>query len=159
MSLTIRAAKPGDAALVAGFIHGLAEYERLAHECEADEAKVTQALFCASPRVFCDIAEWDGQAAGFALWFYNFSTFRTCHGLYLEDLFVRPEHRSRGIGKGLIDHLARRCVDEGLKRLEWSVLEWNAPAIQFYEGLGAELMSEWRICRLTGAALEARGRG
>jgi GNAT superfamily N-acetyltransferase len=137
------------------FVRDLAEYEQLAHEVVATRADFERALFAEHPKAFCDIAEWDGEPAGFALWFYNFSTFRGRHGIYLEDLYVRPEHRGRGIGKALLQGLAQRAAAEGLARVEWAVLDWNAPAIRFYEGLGAMLLPDWRVCRLTGTALEA----
>jgi GNAT superfamily N-acetyltransferase len=155
--LTLRDAAPGDGELIAGFIRELAEYEKLAHEAQADPAELERALFGPAPKVFCDIAAWDGAPVGFALWFYNFSTFRGRHGIYLEDLYVRPDQRGRGVGKALITGLARRCIDQGLARLEWAVLEWNAPAIGFYQGLGAQVMDDWRICRLTGEALAKVG--
>ena len=155
--LTIRPARPGDEALVSDLIRALAEYEKLAHEAEATPADVARALFSPAPKAFCDIAEWDGEPVGFALWFYNYSTFRGRHGIYLEDLFVRPAARGKGAGKALITGLARRCVEQGLPRLEWSVLDWNVSAIGFYEGLGAKVMDDWRICRLTGEALVAVG--
>lgn len=131
MTPAIRPARAGDAALVLSFIRKLADYEKLRHEAVATEAEIDAALFGASPRVFCDIAEWDGEPAGFALWFYNFSTFHGRHGIYLEDLFVDPDHRGRGIGKALLQALARRCVAEGLTRLQWWVLDWNEPSITF----------------------------
>lgn len=154
MTVTIRPARPGEAGLVLAFIRELAEYEKLAHEVEADEAMIDRALFGPGPRAFCDIAERAGEPIGFALWFYNFSTFRGRHGLYLEDLFVRPEHRGNGAGRALLAHLARRCVAEGLGRLEWWVLDWNEPAIGVYRTLGAQPMDEWTVFRLTGEALE-----
>lgn len=154
MSLHIRPARPGDAPVVFGFIRELAAYERLAHEVDATEATIDAALFSETPRVFCDIAEWDGEPVGFALWFYNFSTFRGRHGIYLEDLYVRESARGRGIGKALLAALAGRCRDEGLARLEWWVLDWNAPSIAFYESLGAVPMDEWTVMRVTGEALE-----
>ncbi|HEY8214762.1 MAG TPA: GNAT family N-acetyltransferase [Methylocystis sp.] len=150
----IRPAARDDGALVTSFVRELAEYEKLSHEVEASEDMLTDALFAPSPRVFCDIAESDGAPAGFALWFYTFSSFRGRHGLWLEDIFVRPQFRGGGIGKALLAHLARRCVEEGLGRFEWSVLDWNAPSIAFYEAQGAKLMHEWKICRMTGPALE-----
>ncbi|ALA16351.1 MULTISPECIES: GNAT family N-acetyltransferase [Chelatococcus] len=153
MSLVIRPAQPADLGLVAALVRELAEYEKLAHEVEATEGDLETALFGANPRVFCDIAEWRGEPAGFALWFYNFSTFLGRHGLYLEDLFVRPAFRGEGIGKALLAHLARRCVEEGLGRLEWWVLDWNEPAIGFYKRQGARMMDEWTVCRVTGDAL------
>lgn len=154
MTLTIRKAEERDASLVFDFIRELAEYERLAHEVDATEADVAKALFSAQPRVFADIAEWEGRPAGFALWFYNFSTFRGRHGIYLEDLYVRPEFRSKGIGKALLQHLARRCMAEGLPRLEWWVLDWNEPALRFYRSIGAIPMDEWTVQRVTGEALK-----
>jgi GNAT superfamily N-acetyltransferase len=155
MSLTIRTAEPADAALVLAFIRELAEYERLSHAVTASEADIGEALFGASPRVFCDLVESDGETVGFALWFYNFSTFVGRCGLYLEDLYVRPSARGLGAGKALLRTLARRCVDERLGRLEWAVLDWNAPAIGFYDSLGALSLDDWRIRRLTGEALQA----
>ena len=156
-SLSLRPATPEDLATIFQLICGLAEYEKLLPDVDATEERLGAALFGASPRVFCDIAEWaaDGQrqTAGFALWFYNFSTFRGRHGLYLEDLFVQPAFRSRGIGKALLAHLARRCVTEGLTRLEWAVLDWNEPALRFYRSLGAMALEEWVPHRVTGDAL------
>jgi GNAT superfamily N-acetyltransferase len=152
---TFRAATHGDADLVLGFVGELAAYERLAHAAGATAADIEAALFCDHPKVFCDLAEVEGEAVGFALWFYSFSTFVGRHGIYLEDLFVRPEARGSGIGRALLRRLAQRCVDEGLGRLEWSVLDWNAPAIAFYDSLGSVSMDDWRMRRLDGAALNA----
>ena len=151
----VRPATPADAGLIYGFIRGLAEYEKLLHEVEATQADVEAALFSEHPRAFCDIAEADGTPVGFALWFYNYSTFRGRHGIYLEDLFVIPQARGLGAGKALLRALARRCEAEGLARLEWSVLDWNAPAIAFYDSLGAGAQSGWTVRRLTGAPLKA----
>ncbi|MBP6013053.1 MAG: GNAT family N-acetyltransferase [Alphaproteobacteria bacterium] len=153
----IRAAQPGDAPLVFSFIRDLAEYEKLLDDVVATTADIERALFGANPRVFCDIAAWDGAPAGFALWFYNFSTFRGRHGIYLEDLFVRPAFRGKGLGKALLQHLAKRAVAEGCARVEWSVLDWNEPSIKFYESLGAIPMEEWTVFRLTGDALKKLG--
>jgi diamine N-acetyltransferase len=157
MSVEIRPARFGEAALVLNFVQELAAYERLADEVEADEAAIHEALFGASPRVFCDIAQWEGEPVGFALWFLNFSSFRGRNGIYLEDLFVRPAYRGRGIGRALLRTLAARCVTEGWPRLEWAVLDWNQPAIDFYEAEGATLMQEWTICRVSGEALRRLG--
>ncbi len=157
MSLAIRPARPGDAALVLRFVRELAEYERLTHEVDATEAMIDAALFGVSPRVFCHIAEWQGEPVGFALWFLNFSSFRGRNGIYLEDIFVRPAMRGCGIGKALLCHLARRCVEEGWTRLEWSVLDWNEPSIKFYEAQGAVMMRDWTICRVSGDALRRLG--
>lgn len=153
MPVTIRPAVAADSALILRFIRDLADYEKLLDSVEATEAHVTAALFGDNPRAFADIAEIDGAPVGFALWFYNFSTFVGRHGIYLEDLFVRPEARGSGAGKALLANLARRCVDENLGRLEWSVLDWNAPSIAFYDSLGAAALDEWIIRRMTGAAL------
>lgn len=153
MGLTIRPARPGDATLVLALVRELAEYERLAHAVDATAAAIDAALFAPSPRVFCDIAEWSGEPVGIALWFLNFSSFRGRNGIYLEDIFVRPAFRGRGIGKALLAGLARRCMAEGWTRLEWAVLDWNTPSIEFYKRQGAELLTEWTICRVTGEAL------
>jgi len=152
--LTIRVAKPGDEALILSFIRELADYEKLSHAVVATEADVYARLFGDHPRAFCDIAETGGEAVGFAVWFFNFSTFLGQHGLYLEDLFVRPKFRGTGVGKALLASLAGRAVAEGCGRLEWWVLDWNAPAIEFYKSLGAEPMADWTVFRLTGEALE-----
>jgi GNAT superfamily N-acetyltransferase len=153
MSVTVRAATPDDAALIFGFIRDLAEYEKLLDELTATEGEVARDLFGDNPRVFCDIAEADGEPVGLAVWFYNYSTFKGRHGIYLEDLFVRPEARGKGAGKALLANLARRCIDEGLPRLDWAVLDWNAPSIAFYDSLGAEALDDWIIRRLGGDAL------
>ena len=117
------------------------------------------ALFGANPRLFCEIAEWNGEAVGFAVWFVNFSTFSGRSGIYLEDLFVRPAQRGKGIGKALLAHLAKQCVANGWSRLQWSVLDWNTPSIEFYKSLGAVLMDEWTVCRVGGPALTALAQG
>jgi GNAT superfamily N-acetyltransferase len=151
--LILREAQPKDAALVFEFIQALAEYEKLADDVVTNAAETGEKLFGPNPRVFCDIAEWDGAPAGFALWFYNFSTFRGRHGIYLEDLFVKPEFRGKSIGKALLVNLAKRAVAQDCARVEWSVLDWNTPSIDFYKALGAVPMDEWTIFRLTGDAL------
>jgi len=154
MPLSIRPARAGEAALVLQFVRELAEYEKLTHECEATEAMIDAALFGPQPRIACDVAEWDGAPVGFALWFLNFSTFSGRSGIYLEDLFVRPAFRGRGIGKALMVHLARRCLAEGWGRLQWSVLDWNTPSIDFYKSLGGVLLDEWTVVRVSGDALQ-----
>ena len=159
MSLAIRPARPGEAGRVLSFVRELAEYEKLANEVEATEAMIADALFGASPLVYCDIAEWSGEPAGFQVWFVNFSTFSGRYGIYLEDLFVRPALRGKGIGKALLAHLAGHCVENGWSRLQWSVLDWNTPSIAFYKSLGAELMDEWTVCRVAGPALTALAQG
>ena len=153
MSLLIRPARPEDGALVYAFIRELAAYEQLEADLSASAEDIAAALFAPAPRVFCALAQWQDEAAGFALWFYNFSTFRGRHGIYLEDLFVRPHLRGRGIGKALLVELARRAVREGCARLEWSVLAWNSPSIAFYEALGARRQEGWHGYRLSDGAL------
>lgn len=155
MALEIRPARPGEEGLVLGFIRKLAEYEKLLHEVEACEDDLREGLFGATTRCHCDLAFWNGQPAGFALWFYNFSTFAGKAGIYLEDLFVEPEMRGHGIGKALLKGLARRCVDEGLPRLQWWVLDWNEPSIAVYKSLGAKPMDEWTVFRVSGDELKA----
>jgi GNAT superfamily N-acetyltransferase len=159
MSLAIRRARRDEAGLVLSLVRELAEYEKLLHEVEATEAMIAEALFGHNPRLFCEIAEWKGEPCGFAVWFVNFSTFSGRSGIYLEDLFVRPAQRGNGIGKALLVHLAKQCVDNGWSRLQWSVLDWNTPSIEFYKSLGAVLMDEWTVCRLNGPALMALARG
>ena len=155
MTLTIRPATPADLPLIAQFIRDLADYEKLAHEVRFDEAKLHENLFGARPYAEVVIGEIDGAAQGFALFFHNFSTFEGRPGIYLEDLFVRPEARGSGLGKALLAHLASLVVARDCARLEWSVLDWNAPAIGFYQSLGAKLMDDWTVMRVDGEALTA----
>ena len=154
MTLEIRPARRGEEGLVLSFIAKLADYEKLAHEVTATEADLREGLFGREPRCHCDLAFWNGAPAGFALWFYNFSTFAGKAGIYLEDLFVEPELRGRGIGKALLKTLARRCMAEGLPRLQWWVLDWNEPSIAVYKSLGAKPMDEWTVFRVSGPELE-----
>lgn len=153
-SLTIRSARAGEAGLVLQFVRELSEYEKLAHAVEATEAALDAVLFADQPRVFCEFAEWDGEVVGFAVWLFDYSTFTGRYGIYLEDLFVRPAHRGKGIGKALMVHLARQCVAHGATNFQWSVLNWNTPSIEFYKSLGAQLKGEWIICRVSGDALK-----
>lgn len=156
--IDVRAATAEDTPLVLDFIRGLAEYERLEHECVATEERVRATLFGATPQAEVAIAWVGEEAAGFALFFHNYSTFLARRGLYLEDLFVRPAWRGRGVGRALLAHLARLALDRGCGRLEWWVLDWNEDAIAFYERLGARAMSDWTVYRLTGDALERLAR-
>ena len=153
MTIAIRSAQPGEADLILRLIRELAEYERLLHEAVATEADIEAMLFSPKPRAFCDIAFLDGEPVGFALWFYNLSTFLGRHGIYLEDLYVRQQARGHGAGKALLARLARRCVEENLGRMDWSVLDWNTPSAEFYDSLGATSQREWIGRRLTGEAL------
>jgi len=153
MTVSIRSATPADLPLIAQFIRDLADYEKLAHEVRFDEAKLGEKLFGPPPYAEVVIGEIDGTPQGFALFFHNFSTFEGRPGIYLEDLFVRPEARGSGLGKALLTHLAALCTARDCARLEWSVLDWNAPAIGFYQSLGAKLMDEWTVMRVDGDAL------
>ncbi|MGH7120450.1 MAG: GNAT family N-acetyltransferase [Acetobacteraceae bacterium] len=157
-AFSLRPAAPKDMATLLRLIRALAEYERLADEVHATEADLTTALFGPAPRSAALIAEVAGEAAGFALWFYTFSTFTGRPGLYLEDIYVTPEHRGRGIGHAVFRYLAHLAEAEGCARVEWSVLDWNAPALRFYAALGAELMSDWTVQRLSGRKLAALAR-
>jgi diamine N-acetyltransferase len=157
--MTIRRARADEAGLVHALIRELAEYEKLLHEMKATEADIAEALFGDNPRLSCDIAEWNGEPAGFALWFVNFSSFAGKHGIYLEDLFVRPALRGKGIGKALLVHLANECIANGWERLQWAVLDWNTPSIEFYKSLGAGMMDDWTLCRVSGPALQALADG
>lgn len=150
----IRPSTVRDAGLILGFIRELAEYEKLAHEVVATEADIRAQLFGPNPKAECVIAELDGKPVGFALYFHNFSTFVAKPGLYLEDLYVKPEFRGKGYGRRLLSYLAKLAVTCDCGRFEWAVLDWNAPAIHFYQGLGAKMMQSWRINRLSGNALQ-----
>ena len=153
-SAYIRAADPNDVPLVLQLIRELAEYERMSGDVVATEAMLADALFGARPSAEVLIAMLDAEPVGFALFFHNFSTFAGRRGVYLEDLYVRPEARGRGLGRALLQELARIAIDRDCARLEWSVLDWNEPAIGFYRSLGAIAMDEWTVNRITGDALE-----
>lgn len=157
MTLSIRPASSADLPLIAGLIRDLAKYEKLAHEVRFDEAVLHEKLFGPRPYAEVVIGELDGVAQGFALFFHNFSTFEGKPGIYLEDLFVRPEARGSGLGKALLAHLAILAVERDCARLEWSVLDWNEPAIGFYRKLGARLMDDWTVMRLDSANLARLG--
>jgi GNAT superfamily N-acetyltransferase len=154
VSLVIRTARREDSALIFALVRELADYENLSGEMDATPEQIAAALFAPEPRLFCDIAEWNGAPAGFSVWFLNYSTFRGRHGIYVEDLFVRPQLRGHGIGKALMARLAKHCVEQDYARFEWAVLDWNKPSIAFYQSIGAQMMDEWRICRLSGQALK-----
>lgn len=151
----IRRATPADLAAVTALVYDLAEYEKSRAECTVTEEQLAVALFGANPALFGHVVEDDGVVVGTALWFRNFSTWDGVHGIYLEDLYVRPEFRGRGHGTGLLAALARECVDHGYSRLVWSVLNWNTPSIEFYDSLGARPQDEWTGYRLSGDALAA----
>ena len=153
-AIEIRAAGVEDVPLILHFIRRLAEYERLAHEVVATEEGLREGLFGARPAAEVVIAEADGEPLGFALFFHNYSTFLAQPGIYLEDLYVRPEMRGGGVGRALLAHLARLAVERGCGRLEWWVLNWNEPAIGFYRALGAQPMDDWTVFRINGEALQ-----
>ncbi|WP_219413105.1 GNAT family N-acetyltransferase [Pseudonocardia nigra] len=155
----IRPIEPGDVPAVVTLVHELAAYEREPDSCHLAEHQLAGALFGAGPALFGHVAEVDGEVVGCALWFLNFSTWRGVHGVYLEDLYVRPAHRGRGLGRALLATLAAVCAERGYGRLEWSVLDWNEPSIAFYRALGAVGMDEWTTFRLDGDALAALAHG
>jgi len=154
----IRRVRPDDVDAVTGLIYDLAEYEKARHECTVTTEQIRAALFGPEPSVFGHVAEEaDGTVVGVALWFRNFSTWDGVHGVYLEDLYVRPEHRGAGHGRALLAALAHECVERGYTRLSWSVLNWNEPSIGFYRSLGAVPQDEWTTFRLSGDALRELG--
>jgi GNAT superfamily N-acetyltransferase len=154
----IRTATAADVPVIHAMVRDLAEYEKALHEVRLSEAQLSEALFGERPAAFAHVAETEsGEVVGFALWFLNFSTWRGVHGIYLEDLYVRPERRGGGFGKALLTELARICVERGYERLEWSVLDWNEPSIAFYRSLGALPQDEWTVFRLTDGALMSLG--
>jgi GNAT superfamily N-acetyltransferase len=157
-SIAIVPAAPADVPLILKMIRGLAEYERLSDQAVATEASIRASLFGPRPYAEVVLAYSGTTAVGFALFFHNFSTFLGRPGLYLEDLFVVPEWRGRGVGRRLLTHLAAIAVERGCGRFEWAVLDWNESAIGFYKRLGAEMLDDWRICRLTGEALDRAAR-
>lgn len=147
--MRVRPIKPADVSAVVTMVHELAAYERAPEECHLTAEQLSAALFGPAPALFGHVAEFEsGQLAGFALWFLNFSTWRGAHGIYLEDLYVRPEARGHGAGRALLAALAAICVERGYQRLEWWVLDWNEPALRFYRTLGAEPMNDWTVWRL-----------
>jgi GNAT superfamily N-acetyltransferase len=153
MALSLDPATPADVPLILDLIRELAEYEHEPESARATPEQIHDALFGEHPAAEAVIARIDGETAGWALWFQNFSTWTGKPGLWLEDLYVRPQDRRRGVGKALLIYLARLCVERGYGRFEWSVLDWNTPAVEFYRALGAEAMSEWTTQRLSGEAL------
>jgi GNAT superfamily N-acetyltransferase len=151
--VSVRPIRRGDVPAVVGLVRELAEYEKAAHEVRLTQEQLTAALFGDSPALFGHVAAHGGEIVGAALWFLNFSTWRGTHGIYLEDLYVQPAHRGRGLGRELLRTLAEVCVERGYSRLEWSVLDWNSPSIDFYRAAGAVPMDEWTVFRLTDDAL------
>ncbi|MGB5595264.1 MAG: GNAT family N-acetyltransferase [Crocosphaera sp.] len=158
-NLTIRPAKPADVADIFSLIQALAEYEKLSHQVTGSPEALEKHLFAEKPFAEGIIAQWEEKSVGFALFFSNYSTFLTKPGLYLEDIFVLPDYRRRGIGKAILAYVAQLAVERDAGRLEWSVLDWNAPAIGFYQQIGADVLPDWRICRVTGERLSKLGEG
>jgi GNAT superfamily N-acetyltransferase len=155
--MKIRPARRDEAAIILQLIKDLAEYEKAPDEVKATEKEILETIFAENPKVFCDFVEVDGDIAGMAIWFLNYSTWQGKHGIYLEDLYVRPEYRGRGYGKALLQHLASICNERGYGRFQWWVLDWNSPAIEFYRSLGAEAMSEWTVYRVSDEPLRRLG--
>ena len=155
--MKIRPAQRQEVGVVLQLIHDLAVYEKAPNEVEATEKELLEAIFSRDPKVFCDLVEVDGEIAGMAIWFLNYSTWQGKHGIYLEDLFIKPEYRGRGYGKALLKHLAKICDEKGYGRFQWWVLDWNSPAIEFYRSLGAVAMDEWTVYRVSGQALKELG--
>lgn len=155
--MRIRPAKKEEVGIVLQLIHDLALYEKAPNEVEATERELLETIFSSDPKVFCDLVEVDGEIAGMAIWFLNYSTWQGKHGIYLEDLFIKPEYRGRGYGKALLRHLAKICDERGYGRFQWWVLDWNSPAIEFYRSLGAVAMDEWTVYRVSGRALKDLG--
>jgi len=155
--LLIRSARPEESAIILRLIKDLAEYEKAPDQVEATESDLKATIFSKEPKVFCDVVEVDGEIVGMAIWFLNYSTWQGKHGIYLEDLFIKPEYRGRGYGKALLVHLAKLCEKKGFGRFQWWVLDWNSPAIEFYRSLGAEAMDEWTVYRVSGKALKDLG--
>ena len=156
---TLRPAREDDAPLILALVRELAEYERAPDECRATEPALRATLFGPTPQAEVVVAEWEGEPAGFALFFHNYSTWEARRGLYLEDLFVRPAFRGRGVGRALLEHLARVAVARGCGRFEWSVLDWNEPAVGFYRALGARSMDGWTVMRVDGDELRTLAGG
>jgi GNAT superfamily N-acetyltransferase len=156
--LKIRQARRDDVATILQLIKDLALYERASDKVEATEKEILETFFAPNPSVFCDLIEIDGHVVAIAIWFLNYSTWQGKHGIYLEDLYVKPEFRGRGYGKALLQHLAKICQERGYGRFQWWVLDWNSPAIEFYKRLGAEAMDEWTIYRLSGEYLRELGK-
>ena len=155
--MKIRPARKDEASIILQLIKDLAEYEKAPDEVKAGEKEIIETIFADNPKVFCDLVEVDGDIAGMAIWFLNYSTWQGKHGIYLEDLYVKPEYRGRGYGKALLQHLASICIERGYGRFQWWVLDWNSPAIEFYRSLGAEAMSEWTVFRVSGGPLRRLG--
>jgi GNAT superfamily N-acetyltransferase len=152
--MSIRAARIDDVDEILALIYELALYEKAPDEAKATREQIIESFFCENPKVFCELVEVDGEIAGCAIWFLNYSTWLGKHGIYLEDLFIRPQYRGKGYGKALLKYLAAICDERGYGRFQWWVLDWNEPSIEFYKSLGAVAMDEWIVYRVSGQALK-----
>lgn len=155
--MLIREATPADVPAIMQLIHDLAEYEKAPQEVETNEVEIAAALFADQPKVFAHVIDLDGEVIGMAIWFLNFSTWLGKHGIYLEDLYVKPEYRGRGYGLAMLKFLAALCIQRGYGRFQWWVLDWNTPSIEFYKSQGAIAMDEWTVYRVSGEALKTLG--
>ena len=156
--MKIRPAHRDEVGIILQLIHDLALYEKAPHEVKATEKELLETIFVDDAKAFCHFVEVDNEIVGMAIWFLNYSTWQGTHGIYLEDLYVKPEYRGRGYGKALLKHLAKICDERGYGRFQWSVLDWNTPAIEFYRSLGAVAMDDWRVFRVTGDSLKELGK-
>lgn len=155
--MKIRAAKREEVGVILTLVKDLAEYEKAPDAVEAKESDLLETIFTENPKVFCEVVEIEDEIVGMAIWFLNYSTWQGKHGIYLEDLYIKPEFRGRGYGKALLQYLAAICNERGYGRFQWWVLDWNSPAIEFYRSLGAEAMSEWTVYRVSGKPLRKLG--
>ena len=155
--MLIRHALKSDSAAIMQLIHDLAEYEKAPQEVQTNEAEISAALFAVDPKVFCNVVEVDNEVIGIAIWFLNFSTWQGKHGIYLEDLYIKPDFRGQGFGLAMLKYLAAVCIERGYGRFQWWVLNWNTPAIEFYKSQGAIAMDEWTVHRVSGESLKKLG--
>lgn len=155
--MLIRAAVKSDSTAIMQLIHDLAEYEKAPQEVQTNEAEISAALFSTDPKVFCNVIEVENDVVGIAIWFLNFSTWQGKHGIYLEDLYIKPDYRGQGFGLAMLKYLASVCVERGYGRFQWWVLDWNTPAIEFYKSQGAIAMDEWTVHRVSGENLKKLG--
>ena len=153
-SLSIRQATPSDVRVILELIHAIADYEKLSHQVTANEDTLRDSLFGPHPAAEICLASWQGVVVGYAVFFHHFSTFEGQRGLYLEDIFIQPDFRGKGIGKALLRHLARLALERDCARFEWLVLDWNQAAMDFYRGLGAEILDDWKLCRMTASSIQ-----
>ena len=157
--LSMRPATVEDVGIILELIREIAAYEKLSHQVTAEASTLKDSLFGPSPAAEVVLASWSGEVVGYAIYFHNFSTFEGKRGLYLEDIFIKPNHRGKGIGKAMLTHLAKLALERGCARFEWVVLDWNTPAIEFYQGLGASVLEDWKVCRMERESIEQLASG